>query len=371
MKRSFTIGSIFGIPIGINYTWFLIFALVLASLGLEYYPASYPYWPIEIHWIVALFTTLLFFASVVAHELSHSVVSMAFGVPVRSITLFIFGGVAEISREARTPKAELLMAAAGPFCSLTLAAIFIGIALITPPQEPLSALMWWLGLVNLMLATFNLLPGFPLDGGRVFRSILWRILGDYRRATRIATLSGQGIAYLLIFGGILYGFNGQWLDGLWIAFIGWFLENAASSSYRQMMLADTLRGVKAKDIMTAGFPAVPHDMTVDRLVREYIIPGGRRSFLVIEDLALAGIITLSNIKEIKQDVWPTTPVSMIMTPVERLITTTPEEDTASILERMDEADVNQMPVVVEGRVVGMVARDSLLHSIRLRSELKV
>jgi len=238
MRTSFVIGRIFGIPIGVNYSWFIIFIIVTASLALFYFPENYPKWSVETYWGIALVTSLLFFGSVLAHELCHSIVSIHNGIPVRSITLFIFGGVSQISREAAKASDELVMAAAGPLSSLVLGGIFAAIWYLSlPVSEPVAAVAYWLMIINVSLALFNLIPGFPLDGGRVLRSLLWAVT-DYRRATRIAAISGQGIAYLFIVVGIVIMFLGYWINGLWIAFIGWFLGGAAAASRREVTLQE-------------------------------------------------------------------------------------------------------------------------------------
>ncbi|MFH1003355.1 MAG: site-2 protease family protein, partial [Chloroflexota bacterium] len=245
MGRAFNIGRILGIQIRIHYSWFIIFALVTVSLGWQAFPLDYPQWSPLLNWATALVTSLLFFSSVLAHELSHSLVGRANGVPIKSITLFIFGGVAQMTREAARPGAEFKMAVAGPGCSLVLGGLFALLGWLVPVgvvQEMAS----WLAYINIALAVFNLIPGFPLDGGRVFRSLVWRLSGNYRRATRIATLVGRGVGYLFMLGGlaiVIFRPGGlDWFSGLWLAFIGWFLENAASASYRQMRQAEAMGG---------------------------------------------------------------------------------------------------------------------------------
>ncbi|MBI2305089.1 MAG: site-2 protease family protein [Chloroflexi bacterium] len=370
MRASIRLGSLFGIPLGINYTWFIIFVLVTLSLALHYFPSTYPQWPARTYWVIGIATSVIFFASVVAHELAHSLVSMANGVPVKSITLFIFGGVAEIGEEARRPSGELVMALAGPLASLVIAVFFTLMwLLLTPINEPLAALSNWLIRINLLLAIFNLIPGFPLDGGRVLRSIIWWISGNYRQATRFASYAGQGIAYLFILGGIFIMFSGDWLNGLWFALIGWFLDSAAAGGYRQAVLQDNLRGYTAGDLMTQDCVMVPLDLSVGDLVRHHILPTARRCFIVTQGDHLEGIMTLHNVKSIPQDRWDITSVSQAMTPASQLKTAHLKDNALSVLQKMDEADISQMPVVEGGKVVGMVARDNLLRFIRMRAEL--
>ena len=373
MNGSFRLGKLLGIPILVHYSWFFIFALVTLSLSGFYFPDAYPAWSNRLAWGVGVATSLLFFASVVAHELTHSVVSVRFGVPVKSITLFIFGGVARISREPIQPRGELLMALSGPLSSLLLGALFWGVAVISAPlSQPVNALAAWLARINVLLAVFNLIPGFPLDGGRVLRSILWGATGDFRRATRYATILGQGIAFLFILGGILLAFlTRDWVSGLWLAFIGWFLENAASSSYRQAVLRDALKGITVAEVMTQDCPLVPPDLTVRELVDGNVLRSGRRCFMVASGEKLEGMMTLHNIKAVPNSLWPTTPLSQAMTPMDQVQTASPREEMASLLERMDSQDINQLPVVEGGRLVGIVARDNILRFIRIHSELRI
>jgi len=337
-----------------------------------YFPNFYPLWSKSRYWIVGIVTSLFFFASVLAHELAHSLVCLRSGIPVKSITLFIFGGVAQITREAARPRTELVMAVAGPLSSLAIAGLFTVVwFLARGVSEPVAALAWWLATINTLLALFNMIPGFPLDGGRVLRSIIWAVTGDYRRSTRIASLTGQGIAYLLIFGGVLIMFRGYLVDGLWLAFIGWFLDNAAVQSYRQAVLRDSLQGFTAQDVMSVDYASLPGDLTIRELVEGHLLRTSRRYFLVTDDGRLSGIVTLHNIRAVPQQLWDTTSIRQAMTPTEKLKVAQPGEDAVSILEQMVEEDINQMPVVREGRVIGMIARDNLLHFIKMRSELRI
>ncbi len=325
---------------------------------------------------MGIITSLLFFASVVAHELAHSLVGRANGIPVKSITLFIFGGISLMTREATKAKDELLMAGAGPACSLALSGLFGLLWLFTQGVvEPLAAMALWLAYVNLMLAVFNLIPGFPLDGGRVLRSLLWRITGNYRRSTQVATRIGQGVGYLFILCGILifflrpFGLN--WFSGLWLVFIGWFLETAASVSYRQAQWREALQGFSAFQVMTADCAAVPPNITVSQLIQGYILTGGRQCFLVTDEGRLEGVLVLQNIKSLPQPKWEVTQLREIMTPVDKLRTAHPDQNALSILEQMDESEIDLMPVVSESGVIGLITRDSLMSFLRIHSELRI
>ena len=370
MGSAFNLGKIFGIQFRLHYTWFVIFVLITVSLSWQYFPFAYPDWNNLTYWVSGIFTSLLFFTSVVAHELAHSLVGRANGIPVKSITLFIFGGVAHMTREATRYGAELKMAAAGPISSLVIGGLFFLLHLLLRGiSEPIAAMAFWLAQINVVLAVFNLIPGFPLDGGRVFRSLLWRFSGDYKRSTRIATRVGRGVGYLFILGGIsiIFLFPGQWFGGLWLAFIGWFLSRTASASYRQAQWQGALQGVTASELMTSDCPVVPSDVTINRLVQEYIFTSGRQCFLVTDEGELKGILTLGNIKSVARSNWEVTQVKSIMTPVEKLKIAYPDQDALSMLEQMDENNINQMPVVSEGRAVGLITRDNLIRFLRTRS----
>jgi Zn-dependent protease len=371
MGNAFNLGKIFGIEFRLHYTWFIIFVFLAVSLATQYFPATNPGWSHLLYWTIGIIASLLFFASVVAHELAHSFVARVNGIPVKSITLFIIGGVAQITREATKASTEFKMAAAGPACSLVIGGLFALLWLLTrSASEPVAVTALWLAYVNGVLAMFNLIPGFPLDGGRVFRSLLWRFTGNYRRSTLFATQVGRGVGYLFILGGILVMFFlHDWFGGLWLAFIGWFLENAASASYRQAQWREGLLGITASQVMTTDFPVVPSNVTVNHLVQGYVFTSGRRFFLVVDEDELKGILMLHNIKPVPQQNWGTTQVKEIMTPVDESKFASPDQEALSILEQMIENDINQVPVVKEGRVMGLVTRDNLLRFLRTRSEL--
>jgi len=381
MGSAFNIGRLFGIQFRLHYTWFIIFLLVTFSLSWQVFPVLYPGWTGLTYWAIGIVTSLLFFASVVAHELAHSLVGRANGIPIKSITLFIFGGVAQMTREAARPGAELKMAAAGPVCSLVIGGLFALLWFLTRGVlEPIAALAFWLAQINVVLAIFNLIPGFPLDGGRVFRSLLWRFTGDYKRSTQIAVRVGRGVGYSFIGIGIIVAilslsglapFGLGWFSGLWLAFIGWFLENAASSSYRQVRWRDALHGFSASQVMTSAYPTVPPNITVKELVQGYILTGGHHVFMVADEGRLVGILTLDNIKSISQPSWEVTQVKEIMTPVDRLKVAHPDQEVLNILEQMEANGINQMPVVSEGRVIGLVTRDNLIRFLHIRSKLGV
>ena len=369
-KGSLIFARAFGIPLGIHYSWPLIAALVAFSLAKGYFPTEYPGWSSELYWITAVITTIFFFASVVTHELGHSIVALREGLPVRSITLFIFGGLAQIGREPRTAAAELRIAAAGPVVSLGLAGLFRALSFL-PAAPMLAASGTYLSRINLMLAVFNLLPGFPLDGGRILRAILWATTGNLRTATRQAATVGQVLAFGLIFLGVWQIFLGNPLNGLWIAFIGWFLNSAAESSLHQAALGQLLEGVKVRDLMTGECPVVDGTTSLEQFVDEHVLRAGRRCVLVTEDQSLRGMMTLHNIRTVPREHWSRRTVAEVMTPIEQLQRARLDEDVWSLLQRMDEADVHQMPVTDDGRLVGLITREHLIRYIRTRLELGI
>jgi Zn-dependent protease len=376
MRNAFNLGKLFGIQFRLHYTWFIIFILITVSFSWQLFPGSYPEWPLALHWTMGLVTSLLFFASLLAHELAHGLVGRANDIPIKSITLFIFGGVAQMTREARSAGAELKMAVAGPACSLAIAGLFYSIWFLTQNTiAPVAAIAFPLAYINVALAIFNLIPGFPLDGGRVFRSILWHFTGNYKRSTRIATRVGQGTGYLFILGGILIvflqPFGLGWFNGLWLAFIGWFLGNAASASYRQAQWRETLQGFTAAQVMAADYPVVPLSITVSQLVQGYIFTSGRGYFLVADGGGIKGVLALPNIKSVPQSNWGVTQVKEIMTPVDKLKMTHPGQDALSILEQMDESNINYMPVVSGDGIIGLITRGDLIRLLRTRSELGI
>ncbi len=294
----------------------------------------------------------------------------AFGTPVDNITLFIFGGAAHISQDPRRPREELLMALAGPGASLGLAALFYVLWWLSlAVAGPLHALTGWLAWINLLLALFNLIPGFPLDGGRVLRAIVWGLTGDSRRATIIAAGAGRLIAFGFIFYGIWQIFGGNWADRLWIAFIGWFLDSAATQTVRQLAVEDLLAGHTAREALLTDCPHVLPRLTLDVAVDQVAHPSGRRCFPVIEDGRLRGLLTLGQIAEVPRQRWPATRVANIMVPLVELKFVQPEDALTTVLGRMAAEEVNQLPVLEGERFLGIVSRDTLLNFLRARAEL--
>lgn len=369
MPGTFSLGRLADIEIGVHYTWLIAFALVAYSLAVGFFPSLFPGLDTGTYWAIGAVATLLLFVSVLVHELSHSLVAKARGLPVHSITLFIFGGVSNIREEPRTPGTEFVVAAVGPASSLILGGIFWGLYLAAETATaPVRAVLFYLAIVNVILAVFNLLPGFPLDGGRVLRAILWGITGNLRKATNWASGVGQFFAFLLIVFGVFQVFAGNVLGGIWMAFIGWFLNGAAESSRRQLVMNETFRGIRVRDLMTPDPPIVAPTLPVSTLIEEYAVRRGARAVLVAEDGRLVGIATLTDVHKLSPDRWGTTRVADIMTPVP-LVTVGPTMDVPTALRLMGERDLNQLPVLRSGRVVGLLTRGNVIHYFRLEEEL--
>jgi len=364
MESTFKLGKVFGIPIGIHYTWLIALVLITMSL-IAQFAASYPHWGRFTHFIVGLVTAVLLFASVLIHELAHSLVALAKGIPVHSIVLFIFGGISQTSREASTPLAEFLIAVVGPFTSFAIGGLSYGIGmLVGDPAQPLPAMFAFLAYINVVLGVFNLIPGFPLDGGRVLRSIVWGATKSYERSTRISATVGKAISYIFILGGVMIAFSGNFVSGLWLAFIGWFLLNAAQASTQELTLREALAGVKASDLMTTDCLIVQRDMSLDAFIQDYLLGTGRRCFLVADENHLLGIVTPHNLSGVQRDRIATMIVGDVMTPFDRVKSVRPDELALEVLRRMDSENVNQLPVVEDHRLLGLVGRASLLNRIR-------
>ena len=371
MQGGAKLGQVWGISIHLHVSWFVVFGLVTWSLAEGYFGSEYPGWGAITYWLVGAATSLLFFASILIHELGHSWVALRHGIPIRSITLFVFGGIARIGREPSAPGVEFKIAIAGPLTSLALAGLFGGIRLLVPHTVFLAAPAIWLARINFMVALFNMLPGFPLDGGRIFRAVVWRRTGNYSLATQVASYTGQFLAFGFVGIGVLTVLRGNVLDGVWMTLIGWFLQNAAAASYAQSSLQDLLRGVTVAQAMTRDCSRVAQNFPLDRLVQEEVLGGGRRCFVVVDDSHLRGLLTLHEVKAIPRERWGQVTVGEVMTRADRLATVTPQEDLLVALQKMDDANVAQMPVVSGGELLGMISREQVLHYVRVRSELGI
>jgi Zn-dependent protease/CBS domain-containing protein len=369
MRGNISLGRVFGIPLRLHYTWFIIFAWI--TFLLVFYILDQKY-PIGQRIIWGILTSLLFFASIVTHELTHSIVAIRNHIPVKEITLFVFGGVSQITKEATTPRAELSIAIVGPLTSLALAGVFYGLHfLLAGAHQVLAAgSMWWLAFINVALAVFNLIPGFPLDGGRIFRALVWHKTHDYRGASRIAAKVGQGIAYAFIAGGIalIVFFPRYWLNGMWLIFIGWFLSNAARTSYQQVLLRDALAGITARQVTDYDCPLIPPHMNLMELVQQYILPTGRSCFLVSWGAELEGMVTPQQIKKVPRTRWAITTVQDIMIPASKLKVAYADQDLLSVLQEMNGESADHIPVMEAGKVVGIINREDVARFLRTRAD---
>jgi Zn-dependent protease/CBS domain-containing protein len=376
MEAQIKLGRIFGIQIGLHYSWLLIALLIAFSLS-GHFSAAHPAWGRGVIWSMAISTAILFFAAIVAHELAHALVARRRGLPVRSITLFALGGVAQFEKEAEDAQTEFLVSIAGPiasaligFVSLLLAWL-LGWTMLTEPTTPPMAMLVWLGFINLGLAVFNMLPGFPMDGGRVLRALVWWYTGSAERATRMASITGQVVAFGFILLGIFRFFNGAGFSGLWMAFIGWFLLNAAKATYAQQEMTERLRGVRVSDLMTLDCTLVDGNSNLQTFVNESLLNTGRRCFLVAEQDVVTGLITSHEVKAIPKARWPFTLVYDVMRPLDELRTVSPETPVSEALEIIGREDINQLPALANGKLAGMISRDQILRYLLTRAELKM
>lgn len=368
-RPSVPLGRIMGIPISLDYSWFLIFALLTWMLAGSYYPSEFKNWPPLLYWVTGAATAILLFASVLLHELGHSFVALRYKISVRSITLFIFGGVAQIGAEPPSARAEFWIAIAGPIVSLALAGLFSVVQPALAAIEPLWGVAKYLAYMNFALALFNLIPGFPLDGGRVFRAFVWAVTKNMRQATLIAANAGRFFGFLFIFTGVWRMISGDFGGGLWIAFIGWFLDNAASAQVHQVVFQGLLAGHSVSQAMSTHCVSVPAEMTLQQLVDEHVLATGRRCFLVNQGAATVGLVTLHRIKEVPRTDWANTTAAQVMLPLEELKRISPATELWAALQLMDRDGVNQLPVMTGSQVAGMLSREDVVTYLRTVQEL--
>jgi Zn-dependent protease/CBS domain-containing protein len=369
LRNSFRLFTVRGIEVGVHYSWLIIFALVTWSLSTFELPRQLPRQPSIEYWILGALTSLLLFASVLIHELAHSFVALARGLSARSITLFIFGGVSNLSGDAKSASTEFLVAIVGPLTSFILAGVFLGIALAF--DEPrVSVVASYLLYINLVLAIFNLIPGFPLDGGRVLRAVLWSATGSVRKATEWAALVGKLVAYGLFGLGILFVLEGNLIGGLWMSAIAWFLYNAASSSVQQVVFEARLRKVRAGDIVRPDDLTVPPGITIDELVEKYLLPGNRRAVAVADNGRLVGIVTVSDIQRVPSAERNKVTVAEVMSG-EGLVTVRSDQPVQDAVEVLAERDLGQVPVVDGNRLIGLLTRADVMRQLQLREALDV
>lgn len=387
--KGFRVGKIFGVNIHIDWSWLLIFALVSWSLASSF-GQMHTGWTTLTQWGVALSAAVLFFMSVLAHELAHSLVARSRGVPVRNITLFMFGGVSNIQREPSSPMDELLVTIVGPLTSFILGAIFLvlgtgSVALgnvnvmnataLISQLGPMGTILLWLGSVNILVGLFNLIPGFPLDGGRVVRSILWGITDDLNKATRWASWMGQAVAWTIIFAGMSMLFGAQipllgsgFINGIWLIFIGWFLQNAAVKSYRKVVIQDVLDDVAVRQIMNTNVPIIAANTSIEDLVNNHIMQSDHRAFIVYDEETMVGLVTIDDVRKLDSESRNRTMVRDVMTTSQKLIVVAPNEEVSDAFYRLQSKDIRQLPVVKENEVVGLLRRKDIVRWLQFQSQ---
>lgn len=373
-QRGFRLGSVLGFEIRIDHSWFVIFFLVLWSLSAGFFPQELPDRDRSVYLLMGTVATLLFFASLLAHELSHSVVARTKGIEVEGITLFIFGGMARTRMESEEPMDELLIAGIGPVTSFALGALFFGISWIAgragwPPEAVQVA--EYLGYINVLLAVFNLLPGFPLDGGRLFRAVAWKTTGDLTKATRWASTGGRWLGYALMAFGFLQTFGGAVIGGLWLVFIGWFLRGAADMSYQQHLVREALQGVQVRELMSADPVTISPHLTVEELVDGHLLRGRYQSFPVVDDGRILGLVTLDQVKGVSRDRWTQRRVSDIMLDTDRVAMVAPDEDMLEVMDRMRDSEVRRVLVASDDALVGIVSSSDVARWIQRVQDLGV
>jgi Zn-dependent protease/CBS domain-containing protein len=354
------LGSVLGFEISLDYSWFIIFFLILVTFTGAVFPAHVPGLDQMEYLIMGLAGTLLFFGSLLIHELSHAVVARRKGIEVEGITLFVFGGMARTSREPDTPGDEFLIAGVGPVASFVLAALFYAIAAGSPRLGlglEVTVVAEYMGFLNLVLAIFNLFPGFPLDGGRLLRAVLWKFTGSLRKATLAATTAGRALGWGIIGLGLFALLVGQaFVGGLWFIFIGWFLNHAARMSYQHVLLQEVLSPLTVRQAMTPDPETVPPDIPLDTLVNDFFLQRPYNSFPVTgDDGSVMGLVTLSQVKEVPRREWPSHSTRKVMTPVEEGLLVGPDESMISILDRMRSGEHRRILVVRNGELLGIIS----------------
>lgn len=371
--NGFRLGSVFGFEIRIDYSWFVIFFLILWSLSAGYFPATVPDLSPAAYLTMGLVGTLLFFASLLAHELSHSVVARRRGIPVEGITLFIFGGMAHTRMESENPGDELRIAGVGPLTSIALGVLFFGLAWAGERlgwSVVATSVASYLSFINILLAVFNLLPGFPLDGGRLFRAAVWKATGDPDKATRWASTGGRWLGLALMVVGFFQAFAGAILGGLWLVFIGWFLRGAAETTLHQHVLRAALEGVSAWQVMSEHPETVSPRLTIQELVDDHLLRSRHESFPVTDDGRLEGLVTLDQVKRAPRARWSATKVAEIMTPRRDEIVVEPDAAMSEVLSRMGAAGAGHVLVARDQQLVGIISGRDVTEWARRSRELR-
>jgi Zn-dependent protease/predicted transcriptional regulator len=372
MKGSMSLGKIKGIRIEINISWIVIFSLITFMMATSYFPSLYAGMNPIVYWILSGFIAVLMFISILLHELSHSVVSISLGIKVSSITLFIFGGLAQIEEEPDDPIKEMKIAIAGPVMSLVLFVVYSIIAKLLLSMgipEIYTVPFSYVGGVNLILAIFNLVPAFPLDGGRVLRAIIWYYKGSLQFATKIASSMGDMFGYFLIFVGLYWAFSGNVLNGLWFVFIGWFIKQLSQSSYQNMMMNDLFTKIHVREFMTKELIVVNYFTSVEDLVENYFYKYKYICFPVVKDESVLGLVTIESIKKINRDLWNQTSVGTITELLREDLIAAPDDTVISAMKKLFANQIGRMVVIEDGKLIGIISRTDILNYIRVYSEL--
>lgn len=382
-----TLGRVAGVEVGLDWSLLIVFGLIAMALAGGMLPRWHPDWGQAQVLVTALAAALLFLVSVLAHELAHAVVGRRYGVEIRRITLFVFGGMAHLEGEPKDWRAELGMALAGPLASLGLGILCLVLAqaiagpIAVDPEDPsrvlaqvgpVATLLLWLGPVNIILGLFNLVPGFPLDGGRVLRAILWGLTGDLTRSTLMAAMAGQvvswmliGLGFAMILGLRVPVFGSGPLGGFWLALIGWFLGNAARQGWQGRLMEDRLGNLPAARVMHRDFRMIAPDLSVLELVDQGFLALSYRAYPVVEDERLRGLVSLEDVRRLERRHWAELRAADVMTPLDRLQLIGPDDSAFEALRRLAEQGFNQLPVVVDGRLLGLVTREDILKWLAL------
>lgn len=372
MGASFQLGVFRGIPIFLHWSLAIIFLLLTWSIASGLSPEAFPTIGAGAQWLIAALTAALYIASILAHELGHATVAQRLGVGVRRITLLVFGGIAELERESETARAELRIAVAGPIVSFALAVVFLGLGglAIAIDQAVIEAPLIYLGVANLLLAIFNLVPGYPLDGGRILRAIVWQRTGSMEQADRRAAQSGQIVGFAFFTIAVFLILQGQFLTGLWLLAIGWFIQNNSGMVGAQSGVNTLLRGVTTRQAMDDHVQMVASRQMIRQVVEERVLGMGERFFVVTDDGVPRGILSLSDIVRTPRERWDWVPASQAMVPWVRVVTVNPDTPLTEALQLIAERGVSQVPVVAQGRPVGVLSREMIINNLRLRAELR-
>ncbi|MGD2246437.1 MAG: site-2 protease family protein [Candidatus Aminicenantes bacterium] len=368
-----TLFKLFGFEVRIDFSWLIIALLITWTLAKNMFPHYYEGLPVSTYWLMGISGALGLFAAIIFHELSHSLVARRFGIPMKGITLFIFGGVAEMSEEPPSPKAEFFMAVAGPISSIVLGLVLLLMRFLGDGigwSRPVLGVFTYLGLINLILAGFNLLPAFPLDGGRMLRSVLWGMKDNIRWATRIASNIGSAFGIALIFWGALSVFMGNFIGGIWWVFIGMFMRSASQMSYQQLVTRRSLEGEKVKRFMVSSPVTVPPSVSVEDLVENYVYKYHFKMFPVVENEKLLGCVNVNQIKTIPKEEWPDHAVRELVKSCTKENTIGPDEDAMDALSIMNSTKASRLMVVQEDRLLGVIALKDLLEFLSLKVDLE-